>query len=693
MRNKRAILFPTLMLSAVLASGVRAQVALPDLFSRHAVLQRATVVPIWGKATPGETVRVTLADETKTGVADGQGRWRVTLDLSRKEPGPFTLVVEGKNRLEIPDVLIGEVWICSGQSNMDWSVSRTTDAAIAIAASSNPQLRVFEPVHVTSPQPLDEVHGSWVISGPDAAGRFPAVGYYFAQEVQHALGGPVGLVSTSWGGTPVEAWTSREALQADPDLRDGSSRVITDVEGFPARQRAYAAQLDAWEQKYSTPLPTRADPATFAAPEVSMSDWTSVNLPGSLAQGGLPEARVVWIRKQITITPAMTIGPLFFEVGRFNDFDTVYLDGKQVGETPPGAAGAATPRMYYQEKSTPGEHTLAVRIEAPAGGAAAAGPEATFRIDREALAGKWWAKVEVPLPSLSEEAKRAYPAPLAPAPFPFRTPTYVFNSMLLPFIPYAMQGVVWYQGEDNGPRAYQYRTAFPLMITDWRQRWGQGSFAFYFCQLTSYGPLADEPGDSRWAELREAQSKTLALANTGQAILTDIGEPGDIHPRSKREAGRRLARIALANTYRQPIPYSGPVFQSYTTEGDAIRIHFGSAESGLVARTVPATFRMATVDTRVTPLVRHSPDSQLEGFAVCGVDRKWKWANATIDGSTVVVRASGVAEPVAVRYNWADSPIGNLYNGDGLPAGPFRTDDFPGLTDKEKLGPPPARSP
>jgi sialate O-acetylesterase len=692
MKTKNAAFVSTLMLSAALASTIHGTVTLPDLFSAHAVLQKAAAVPVWGKAEPGASVRVTIAGESQTATADQQGRWRVEMDLSMKAAGPFSLVIEGTNRVVVPDVLIGEVWVCSGQSNMDWSVSRTTDAEAAIATSANARLRVFEPLHITSGQPLEEIQGTWSVSGPVVAGRFPAVGYHFGKDLQQALSAPVGLISTSWGGTPVEAWTSREALQKDPDLRQGSEQVIAELEAFPARQSRYAAQLKAWEQKYQIKLPTRAASETFVGAGVSTSDWTPITLPGNLAQAGLPEGQVIWIRRQVDITPEMTIGPLFLELGLINDFDSVYLNGKQVGETPYGVAGGASARTYYLEKSSPGEATLAIRIVAPVGRAAVVGPDAAFRIDRESLAGKWWAKVEIPLPELSAEAKRDYPLPLPAPPAPSKTPGYVYNSMLHPVIPYGIQGVVWYQGEDNGPRAFQYRTAFPLMITDWRQRWGQGSFAFYFCQLANFGPLTDEPGDSKWAELREAQTKTLALANTGQAILLDIGEPGDIHPRSKTEVGARLARIALANTYRRPIAYSGPAYRSFTLEGDAIRLHFGHAGSGLVARVVPATYHAATVDARLSPLVRHSPESELEGFAICGADRKWKWANASVDGNTVLVRRSGISQPVAVRYNWADSPIGNLYNSDGLPAGPFRTDDFPGLTDQEKLGfstPPP----
>ena len=257
--------------------------------------------------------------------------------------------------------------------------------------------------------------------------------------------------------------------------------------------------------------------------------------------------------------------------------------------------------------------------------------------------------------------------------------------MVHPFMPYRIAGVIWYQGEANAGRAFQYRTAFPLMIKDWRKNWGQGEFPFFYCQLASFNGISTVPGENDWAELREAQDMALKLPNTGEAILIDIGEEANIHPRNKKDAGDRLARIALAKTYNQQVVYSGPTYQTITVEGDKICVHFKNTQGGLMARHLPATYIPTTTQMDVTrPLVRHSPDSEVEGFAICGEDRKWVWANASIKGSDVIVSAAGVSKPIAVRYAWASNPICNLYNGADLPAGPFRSDSFPCVTEKAR---------
>jgi sialate O-acetylesterase len=673
---------------------LRADVTLPALFSDHAVLQRSDRVPVWGEAGPHESVTVSLAGAVARTEADGLGHWRVDLDLSRKEAGPFELSVEGRNRVVASDILVGEVWICSGQSNMEWSVERTVNAGAEIAASSDPRMRVFEPERIAAPRPLERTGGKWLVAGPASTGGFPAVGYHFCKNLERALGVPVGLISDSWGGTPVEAWTSREALESDPDLKAGSERVLAHKKEFSEQLGDYVERFGAWTRKHGREGPAPADPSRFASPGISTEDWTPLELPGSLAQAGLPDAGAVWLRRKFEITPAMTIGPLFIELGVINGFDTIYMNGVKVGETTPETAGAASPRLYFLEVKAfqAGEAVLAIRLVAPAGGAAVAGgasvigPLPALRIDGESLNGRWLAKAEYALPPLDAAALGEYPKPMPTAPSDSKMPTYLYNGMIQPVIPYAIRGVVWYQGEDNAGRALQYRTAFPLMIRDWRARWNQGDFPFYFCQLANFGMVRPDPAESAWAELREAQTKTLSLPNTGQAILIDLGEDWDIHPRDKREVGARLARLALAETYHQEIAYSGPVFDGMTVAGDRIRIHFAHAEGGLVAHPLSATYRPTTVDSTAVPRIRHSPASEVEGFAICGADRKWVWADAKIDGDSVLVGAATVAHPVAVRYAWADSPVCNLYNGSGLPAGPFRTDDFPAVTDPVKYG-------
>jgi len=671
-----------------IAENLGADVSLPALFSDHAVLQRAEKVPIWGYADPGEEITITIAGEKAMARADVHGAWQVRLNLAGKSSGPFVLEAAGKNRLTVSDVLIGEVWICSGQSNMDWKLDWTAGAKEEVAASADLRFRVFSATKRTSVVPLDRIGGQWMISGPKTSGEFTAVGYYFGKNLRKAIGTPVGLINVAWGGTPVEAWISREALETDSDLDAGSKRAIAATQAVPAGERGYLEKLAAWEERYHRNGPAPADVATFANPEVSTADWTGVELPARFSQFGLPDAGAIWIRREVSVTPGMTVGPIFIEPGILHDFDTMYVNGAKVGETSPESGGSASSRFYYAagDIEREGKVTLAIRIVAPAGGAGVDDPGTGLPPADVIVPGRWLAKVEYALPPLAAEARGEYPAPRPNPPAESKTATFLFNGTVNPLIPFAIRGVVWYQGEDNADRGFQYRKSFSLMILDWRRRWGQGDFPFYFCQLPNFGRVKTEPAESGWAELRESQSKTLSLADTGEAVLIDLGEDDDIHPRHKTEVGARLARLALARDYDQKIAWSGPTFDSMERVKDAIRIHFAHAESGLSARQLAATYQPRSTKEVASPLVLPSPLSQVQGFSICGEDQKWKWADAEIAGNTVIVKSTQVPDPIAVRYAWADSPICNLYNGDGLPAAPFRTDHFTGITEKAKYG-------
>jgi sialate O-acetylesterase len=325
---------------------------------------------------------------------------------------------------------------------------------------------------------------------------------------------------------------------------------------------------------------------------------------------------------------------------------------------------------------------LAVRIFNPSAGAGIEPGKARFQGNHFMLTGEWLGKAEFALPPLSDAAKSALP-PRPPTPIePLNVASYLFNGMINPVIPYAIQGAIWYQGEGNWLRGHQYRTAFPALIKDWRAKWDRGDFPFYFCQIANLGVHSPRPEESAFAEVREAQSMTLSLPKTGQAILIDIGEEGNIHPADKVSVGDRLARIALAGTYGKSVPFSGPVFEAMAVEGNKVRLRFKHTDGGLVAKPLPAAYQPVSTDPKTVPLVRNSPAGELEGFAVCGLDRKWAWATAKIEGDAVIAWNDAVPEPVAVRYAWAQNPFCNLYNGEGLPAAPFRTDDFPIRSEK-----------
>ena len=664
---------------------VCADVRLPSIISEHMVLEKAAAVPLWGRADADEDVTVTLGDSTARTRAGSDGKWMVRLDLRDAGAGPFQLVVKGKNEIRIPDVVVGAVWLASGQSNMEFLLKASADAEDEIARSRNPQLRQFRVEKAARPQPAEDCKGKWMLAGPETAGEFTAIGYYFGKRLQETLKVPVGIINASWGGTFSEAWTSRDAINRIERFKQSEAGRRKILNEYPGKKTTFVTRFAAWlsaQQREDRPA---INPELFAREQVSTDAWTGVTLPGSLATNGLPAGGAVWIRKSISV-PAGVVGhgqDFKVMLGYVAGFERVYWNGKLVCETPyqkyPGEGYAryfAIPPQLVRV----GENTIAVRIYAPALPPAIAGIPERFRAGPVNLAGEWSAKAEYAFPPLSTQVLAT--APQAPPRPPELMAGDIFNGVIHPLIPYGLSGVVWYQGESNSGRAYEYRIAFPLLINDWRQQWQAEQLPFYFCQLANFGPKRPNPGQSEWAELREAQALALRLPHTGQAVLLDLGEADDIHPRNKKEVGERLARLVFAQQYGQQIVWSGPEFAASVIEGRTIRVKFNHTEGGLVARALPATYDVASKLGKTAPLVRNSPASVVEGFAICGADQHWGWAEARIDGDTVVVWSEQVPQPVAVRYAWADNPTCNLENGAGLPAAPFRTDDFPALTAK-----------
>ncbi|MGK6353105.1 sialate O-acetylesterase [Parapedobacter sp. DT-150] len=470
-----------LLLTHVLSADVR----LPKIFGDGMVLQRDHPIAIWGWADPNESVSVSLNKQTKQVTAAGDGKWQLQLD-AEKAGGPYELVVKGKNTVTLGDVLMGDVWICSGQSNMEWQVKNVTNGEQEIAAADYPKIRHVKIPNTIAGEPQPDIEGdvTWQPANPETVGGFTAVGYFYARELHETLDVPIGLINTSWGGTMVETWTSREAFEGEPEF----------------------------------------------APMIA----------------GVPRSGI--------------------------------------DSLPKGTQKSVGPNDY---------------------------------------------------------------------------PTLLFNAMVNPLIPYTIKGAIWYQGETNAGRAYQYRKAFPLLINDWRQRWGLGDFPFYFVQLASFKAQGGTSANgSSWAELREAQTMTLSLPHTGMAVTTDIGETDDIHPRNKQDVGKRLALVALHDAYGKRVPFSGPTYGAFRVRGNQAIVKFDHTDDGLTVR-----------------------GQQLLGFELAGEDRQFRPAEATIKGNTVVLHSDDVAKPVAVRYAWADDAgTSNLFNGAGLPAVPFRTDDWPGVT-------------
>lgn len=663
------------------AAWLRADVILPPLFSDHAVLQKSDNVPVWGKASPGEAVKVSVDKASATAVAGSDGKWNVRLNLSEAGPGPFDLLVVSRNSLTVKDVMIGEVWLCGGQSNMEWPLRATGGAAQEIAQSANPLLRQFKVERAASADPIEEAKGKWVVATISSTPDFTAVGYYFAKALQRELGVPVGLVNDSVGGTVIEAWMSSEALAEDSGLKAGAEKARADRKAFDE----YADKYRTWQKQFDRLDRPCANPEAFSGADVDESDWTRVTMPGLFSAAGLPDAGAVWIRRRVPVPsqPDIFVNKgIDLYLGNIRDSNTVYWNGRKIG----GSDITAVDHRYGIRFNfvTEGEAVLAVRIFNPAAGAGIEPGKARFQGNHFLLAGEWLGKAEFALPPMSDSAKSAMPQrPTTPID-PQNVASYLFNGMIHPVIPYAIQGVIWYQGEGNWQRGHQYRAAFPALIKDWRIKWGRGELPFYFCQIANLGAHSPKPEESAFAEVREAQSMTLAVPKTGQTVLIDLGEEGNIHPADKWSVGERLGRIALAGTYGKAIAFSGPVYESMSIEGNKVRLRFRHVEGGLAAKLLPSVYQPVSSDPKTLPLVRNSPAGELEGFAVCGPDRKWAWATAKIEGETVIVGSDAVPEPVSVRYAWAQNPVCNLYNGAGLPASPFRTDDFPLMSLKNK---------
>ena len=646
-----------LLLLLVFAGAVRGEVRLPAIFSDNLVLQQGTKVRIWGSARAGERVTVTFQNKSAEAVADSQGHWQVFIG-PLNSGGPAELRV---NTLVIKNVLVGEVWLCSGQSNMEWPLANTIGATETLAQANYPEIRMFRVEHHTSAEPLTDLEGHWVVTTPDEAAHFTAVGYFFGRELYQRLKVPVGLINSSWGGTPAEAWTSHEALVSSPELKPILDRYESSLNMLPQAKEAYAQALAQWEEKnLYIDAGNKGEALGYADPATSTADWSKMDLPQQFETAGLLIDGAVWFRRVLELPAAWAGKDLVLNLPPIDDEDVTYFNGKKVGSIGRDTPNSySVPRKYVVPAALVhgGRNVIAVRVFDSAGeggfsrgGAMSIGPNEG---DVISLRGAWDYKVELALePKHPDWGSR----PEAVGVSNQNNPSVLYNAMIAPLVPFAIRGAIWYQGESNAGRAYQYRTLFPIMIRDWRSAWGH-EFPFYFVQLANWHANKAEPDESDWAELREAQTMTLREPQTGMAVTIDIGDENDIHPRNKLDVGRRLAAWALAGTYGQKDIPSGPLFDRFTIEGDKIRIRFKHG---------------AGLKTRDGGVVK--------GFAIAGEDRRFVWADARIDGDAVVVSSPKVTKPVAVRYGWADNPIVNLYNKAGFPASPFRTDDWPGIT-------------
>jgi sialate O-acetylesterase len=633
-----------------LSSAAMAAVQLPAIISDNMVLQRSAKTPVWGQAEAGERVTVTFANVTADAVADPQGKWRVDLNLENAPKEPGDLVIAGATSITVRNAIVGEVWLCSGQSNMEWGLGATDDADEAIASANFPALRQFSVAKVVANEPQTALRGNWVVATPETAKNFTAVGYHFGREIHQKTGQPVGLIHSSWGGTDAESWTSDAQLQTVERYRESIQRRSTSLKEGALEK--YNVDLKAWAAAH-VPAVNEADVATrWAGPDVSTADWKTMKLPTMWQNAGLADNGIVWFRKEVDV-PADAIGrQAVLSLGSVDDCDVTYVNGTQVGAT-----GVETAQFWQHPRRYPlpagllkaGRNVIAVRVAdiGGAGGMAGPAPEMRLTVGDQAipLAGQWAYGVERII-----DFSKLPPRPLEPMPMNPNQPAVLYNGMIAPLVPYALRGAIWYQGENNTSRHAHYAELMTLLIEGWRKDFARGPFPFYIVQLANFMDRAEQPTDTPWANLRDAQRQvTQTVPNTGLAVIIDIGEAKDIHPRNKRDVGKRLAAIALAKDYGQPIEYSGPLYDSHAVEGNKVRVRFTHA-TGLTADGGKPT-----------------------GFAIAGDDGKFVWADATIDGDSVLLSAEGVAAPTAVRYAWANNPEVNLKNAAGLPAVPFKT--------------------
>lgn len=623
-----------------------AEVRLPKIIGNNMVLQQNKPVRIWGFAEAGEKVTVIFKEQSKSVTTGKNGKWELYLAPLSKG-GPFQMTIRGKNTIQIENILIGEVWLCSGQSNMEWPLNNTTNGEEEIKEAQLPEIRFFYVPKNIQFKPSDDIPvGEWKIVSPSTIADFSAVAYYFGKNLYTKYKFPIGLIGSYWGGTDIETWMDQESIRK----ADGFENTLKELASYDETKLRKEHEIKT--QNIKRYIKSETDGivdgvAQWADPAMDDQSWESINVPGLWEKTLLPDFDgIVWLRKTIFLTKDQIKKNATLYLGKIDDSDRAWINGRLVGQTEQKynqLRKYIIPADYLKE----GKNVITVRVEDTGGGGGIWGEEKEVRLETNSdilpLAGPWNFQVSPEKFTINYFSNS-----------PNLFPTLLYNGMIHPIKDYTIQGVIWYQGENNESRAKMYRTLFPLMITGWRKIFNNPTMPFLFVQLPNFRSAELSPEESTWPALREAQTSGLSLPNVGMAIAIDLGDPDDIHPRNKKDIGYRLSLPARALVYKDTIVYSGPTYKSMNISGDTIVVAFEHTQHGLMTK---------------------SKYGYVTGFQLAGKDQKYVWAKAWIRDNNVFVYSPEIKNPIAVRYAWCDNPEDlNLYNRDGLPAGPFRSE-------------------
>ena len=638
-------------------TSAQSPIHLPWFFGNNMVLQRQKPVKVWGTAKAGSSFSISFAGKSNEIMVDGNGKWQTTF-AAMQAGGPYEMKIMSDSSFSFKNIMMGDVWLCSGQSNMEWTMLKTFNASYALQHADYPLIRCLTVPKSVSSQPKDDIEKTaWKIATPQDAYEFSAVAFFFAKELHDKYHVPVGIIHSSWGGTPIEAWTGFDSIASHTDFKE---KAVLTKENNKAGKTAEALQIlyaDSLQQYQSILEATdKGYMEEWYQPSYKPAAWGKLVVPSLFIDTLTDYKGSIWLRKTFNMPSSLAGKALVLNMEVLNERDITWFNGTIIGTTgwSPGRRTYRVPAALVHK----GENNITIRLEnAEKTSGFQSRNAADIRLDELVSSDK---AVSIPLSGdwnySTGLSLQQYPKQIN-APSLSSGLSVLYNAMIAPFKDLGLKGFTWYQGEANASRAYQYRSLLPMMINNWRAQFNQGNLPFLFVQLAGFGKLTENPVESDWAELREAQLKTLSLPNTGMAVTIDVGNPYDVHPTDKQTVAKRLAAEARKIVYGDTSLQTSPLYQSSWIKGDTVHIKVSNAHNGLTTR-----------------------GAVMKSFAIAGNDKHFIWANAIIHNDEILVWSKEVHAPVAVRYSWAGSPVesngANVYNKEGFPLSPFRTDEW-----------------